>query len=305
MACDTSISIENKVFAVPDRESGVTRGDTVDDAVVTGFGKEWSRFPQERLSSAERRALFAQYFAVFPWSAVDPETSIGADLGCGTGRWAIEAAPRAGRLHLDDASAEALAVARGNLAREGIPNVEFHHAEIGRLPFPDASLDFAYSLGVLHHVPDCDRALAATVSKLKPGAPLLLYLYYNFENRPYWFRTLWMVSDLLRRLVSRCPFWLRAFVADIVAALVYWPLARSAALLERLGRLPPAWPLAAYRHASFYTMRTDALDKLGTRIERRFSRAEISAMLDRAGMECVMFSDQVPYWCVSARKHAG
>ena len=55
-------------------------------------------------------------------------------------------------------------------------------------------------------------------------------------------------------------------------------------------------PLSAYRHSSFYTMRTDALDRFGTKVERRFSRAEIEAMMRSAGLENVRFSDSEPYW---------
>jgi hypothetical protein len=49
-------------------------------------------------------------------------------------------------------------------------------------------MDFGYSLGVLHHVADTEGALRAAVRTLKPGAPLLVYLYYAFDNRPRWSR---------------------------------------------------------------------------------------------------------------------
>jgi hypothetical protein len=45
-------------------------------------------------------------------------------------------------------------------------------------------MDFGYSLGVLHHLPDPRAGLAACVTKLKPGAPMLVYIYYAFDNRP-------------------------------------------------------------------------------------------------------------------------
>ena len=64
------------------------------------------------------------------------------------------------------------------------------------IPLPDGSADFGYSLGVLHHVPDTQKGIIECVRKLKPGAPFLLYLYYAFDNRPWWFRTIWKISDL-------------------------------------------------------------------------------------------------------------
>jgi hypothetical protein len=55
-------------------------------------------------------------------------------------------------------------------------------------------------------------------------------------------------------------------------------------------------PLSAYRNASFYTMRTDALDRFGTRLEQRFSRPQIEHMMAAAGLTNIRFSDKEPYW---------
>lgn len=43
-------------------------------------------------------------------------------------------------------------------------------------------------------------------------------------------------------------------------------------------------------------MRTDSLDRFGTRLEHRFTRAEIEKMMLESGLENIRFSDQVPYW---------
>ena len=34
------------------------------------------------------------------------------------------------------------------------------------------------------------------------------------------------------------------------------------------------FPLSDYKNKSFYTMRTDALDRFGTKLEKRFSKKE-------------------------------
>ena len=56
-------------------------------------------------------------------------------------------------------------------------------------------------------------------------------------------------------------------------------------------------PLGIYRHLSFYTMRTDALDRFGTRLEKRFTRYEITAMMKNAGLCDIKFSETAPFWC--------
>lgn len=273
----------------------------IDAKTVDGFGVEWQRFDQSELPQHELGAYFESYFDLFPWQDLPP-ASVGFDVGCGSGRWAKRVAERVGRLHCVDPSAAALAVARKTLA--DTPNCSFHNLGVDSLPFADNSMDFGYSLGVLHHVPDTAAGIAACVAKLKPGAPFLLYLYYAFDNRPAWFRALWAASDRVRKLVSQLPNRSKLLAADAIAGAVYWPLARTAKLVERLGGDVERIPLSFYRRSSFYTMRTDALDRFGTRLEQRFTAAEITTMMTQAGLERIQLGQGAPYWRALGHKRA-
>ena len=269
------------------------RFSNVDAGVVAGFGDEWSRFDNITLPPDEKAAIFADYFEIFPWDRIAAD-AVGADIGCGSGRWASLVAPRVGILHCIDASSDALNVARRALSN--LSNCQFHHAIANDIPLPDTSLDLAYSLGVLHHIPDTQSALDACVAKLKPGAPFLLYLYYRFDNRPGWFRALWRMSEGARWVISRLPRGPRFLMSQLVAATIYWPLARAARLAERLGVDVANWPLTFYRNKSFYVIQTDSLDRLGTRLERRFTRVEIAAMMNEAGLTDIRFNAGAPFW---------
>ena len=273
----------------------------LDERTVRSFGEEWSTYDQSHLVKEERIAQrFEEYFAIFPWEAL-PQGSAGADIGCGSGRWAAIVAPRVGVLHCVDASDRALAVARRNLANR--PNCRFHHASVDAIPIPPASLDFCYSLGVLHHVPDTLAGIKACAALLKPGAPLLLYLYYALDNRPWWYRTIWRISDIVRRGISSLPPRAKRVATEVIAATVYWPLARLSALVGTLGGDPSSMPLSWYRDKPYYTLRTNAFDRFATPLEQRFSRAEIEAMMHEAGLEHIRFSEREPFWCaVGCRK---
>ena len=170
-------------------------------------------------------------------------------------------------------------------------------ASLAETPIPNASLDFAYSLGVLHHLPDTAAGLASCVRKLKPGAPFLLYLYYRFDNRPGWYRVAWLITNLARVVISRLPYGLRYWTSQLIAACVYWPAARFARLARVLGIRATHFPLQFYSDKPFYVMRTDALDRFGTRLERRFTRAEIERMMYSAGLRAIEFSYEEPFWC--------
>ena len=273
--------------------------ENIDKQVVAGFGDEWSRFDQSALDEAELRRMFENYFNIFPWEVL-PAGSVGFDLGCGTGRWARLVAPRVGLLHLIDPS-DAIEVARRNL--DGARNCTLHRASVDNIPLDDESCDFGYSLGVLHHVPDTQAGIRACVAKLKPGAPFLLYLYYNFDNKPAWFRMLWAISNAGRIVVSRLPHFVRYLVSQVLAGVVYFPLARLARVFEGRGVRVANFPLAQYRNNSFYTMRTDALDRFGTRLERRFTKDEIRAMMEHAGLENIRFSE-TSFWTAVGYKKA-
>jgi SAM-dependent methyltransferase len=269
-------------------------GENIDPAVVSDFGAEWARFDQAGMGEAETQALFDRYFAVFPWDRL-PKDPVGFDLGCGSGRWARLAARRVGTLHCVDPAEAALAVAKEKLKDQS--NAVFHHAGVSAIPLADGSMDFGYSLGVLHHVPDTAAGIKSCVAKLKPGAPMLLYLYYALDGKPWLFRAIWQASDLVRKVVSALPRPLKFAVCQLIAGAVYWPLARLAGLLEKMGAKVDNLPLSDYRHLSFYSMRTDALDRFGTRLEQRFTRVQIDAMMRAAGLTDIRFLEGPPFWC--------
>jgi SAM-dependent methyltransferase len=178
-----------------------------------------------------------------------------------------------------------------------VKNVSYHLHSVANIPLLPNSLDFAFSLGVLHHVPDTEAAIAGIADKLKPNAPFLIYLYYAFDNRPVWYRLLWRITDLARFVISRLPHPLRWAISQSIAVLVYWPLARVARFVSRRGRSASALPLSYYADKSFYVMRTDAYDRFCTRLEKRFRRDEIERMLARAGFKEIVFSNRQPFWC--------
>jgi SAM-dependent methyltransferase len=273
----------------------------IDSPTARAFDDKWgARFGATANPERAQRG-FEAMFSLFPFDELGEAE--GFDLGCGQGRFAVRIAPRVGRLHCIDPSPNGLAVAARSMA--GRDNVEFHLAGVDSIPLADGSQDFGYSMGVLHHVPDTEAALRSCVAKLKPGAPFLLYLYYDFENRPLWFRSLWRASDLARRGIARLPFRARKLACDAVAAGVYWPLSRIARLVERVGGDPGRVPLGSYRDARLGNMRVAALDRLGTRLEQRFSRAEIDAMMARCGLGEIRFREDEPYWVAIGRKGSG
>ena len=62
------------------------------------------------------------------------------------------------------------------------------------------------------------------------------------------------------------------------------------------------FPLSFYKDKPFYFMRTDALDRFGTKFEQRFSKKEIAFMMEKSGLKNIKFSNHAPFYCALGYK---
>ena len=90
---------------------------------------------------------------------------------------------------------------------------------------------------------------------------------------------------------------MKILITKIIAAFIYFPLARLSNIFSSFGLDVGLFPLSQYRNLSFYTMQTDALDRFGTRLEKRFTMLEIKGMMENSGLKDIKFSEEPPYWC--------
>jgi SAM-dependent methyltransferase len=100
----------------------------------------------------------------------DAHPRLGLDVGCGVGLYADAVAQALGCTVVGvDASVPALHAAKARAPLAG--------ADVQHLPFPDATVDFAYAINMVHHLKrgEQERALAETARVLRPGAPLLVF----------------------------------------------------------------------------------------------------------------------------------
>jgi 2-polyprenyl-3-methyl-5-hydroxy-6-metoxy-1,4-benzoquinol methylase len=266
-----------------------------DKEVIKDFGKEWSRFSQgKNLTQEELVNIFNGYFNIFPSDNFFTDKSIGFDMGCGSGRWASLVALRVKKLICVDASEEALKVAKENL--KNLSNCEYRCSTAEDFNVEDETMDFGYSLGVLHHVTNAEESLKNCVKKLKRGSPFLLYLYYKFDNRSFAFKSIWVLSNVLRFFICKLPFFLKKLITDLIAAIIYWPISRIAKLINFLGLDDSSVPLSFYKNSSFYTMRTDSLDRFGTKLEKRYTKKSMELLMSKCGLEDIKFSETEPFW---------
>ncbi|HMJ26427.1 MAG TPA: methyltransferase domain-containing protein [Pyrinomonadaceae bacterium] len=191
-------------------------------ATAAGFGWQWQHFTQTD-------AKYEQQF--LGWIApVTPEffkDKIVLEGGCGKGRHTQLAARWGARdvIGIDLSAAVETAFA----ATRHLENAHIVQADIYNLPLARA-FDYAFSVGVLHHLPDPRGGFKSLAAKIKAGGHISAWVYGAENNE--WI-TRW-VNPLRHRLTSRMNPSLLLQLSKVPAAivfaatkLVYGPLNRS------------------------------------------------------------------------------
>lgn len=172
-------------------ERGVAR--FVDpDNYAGSFGFQWHRYSTTQLDNDQIRESDRHFRIKTGLRPEDLNGKLVLDVGCGMGRFAEVATRWGARVVGIDLSAAA------EMAAKNLSNREFvaFQADVFALPFAPESFDLIYSLGVLHHTPDCEQAVKVLAKFLKPGGTLAVWLYSGYNK---WYR----FSDFWRKYTSR------------------------------------------------------------------------------------------------------
>lgn len=274
-------------------------GENLDAETVKSFGDEWNSF--HGFSDQDIKSLGNKYFDIVTDEMLNTSSTV-IDIGCGSGRFIKYLDGKYGKITGIDPSS---AIFAADKLLGGNEKVELIQASTDNIPFPDGHFDFGYSLGVLHHIPDTQKALNDSVKKVRPGGYFLLYLYYNLDNRSLPFKILFHLSNSIRWVVSKLPQTLKKIICDILAVIFYMPFVGLCRLLKIAGvpeRIRRSVPLQAYEDQSFYVIRNDSLDRFGTPLEHRFSRKQMQQMMETAGLYDIRFSEKIPFWHAVGRK---
>jgi SAM-dependent methyltransferase len=275
----------------------------LDKNVINDFGREWNKFTYENPTYGPALdEQFRKYMSPLDPALMSKNSTIAADFGAGSGRWAERLLPNVKHLFVVEPSTGAFEVLKRKF--EFNSDVSILNETIDSNSVPINSLDLAISLGVLHHIPNTTEGLADICKKIKPGGTLLCYLYYNLENRKFTYRMIFSVSSLLRKVISKSPNIMKIFLANIIAFFIYFPLAKISKFLSLCGSNVQKIPLHQYMDMPLYFLRNDALDRFGTRLEHRFSRNQILQMLKESGFDTtsLIFSNQEPFYTFTVRK---
>jgi SAM-dependent methyltransferase len=156
------------------------------------FGFQWQLHAKTQLDTAENNRSERAFCCRTGFRPQDLAGKLVLDVGCGMGRFA-DVATRWGAYVVGiDLSLAAEVAARNLAGREAT----IFQADVFELPFAPSSFDYIYSIGVLHHTPDCEKAFKSLPVLLKPGGRIAIWLYSAYNN---WYK----MSDIYRKVTRR------------------------------------------------------------------------------------------------------
>lgn len=246
------------------------------------FGYQWTLFPEMVIDFREN---FLRY--IHPLDESFFPGKVGIDVGCGFGRHIHNAANFGAEMVGVDISA-AIDVTRRNTRH--LPNVHLVQADLYRLPFREESFDFAYSIGVLHHLPDPEAGFQRLVPLVKSGGAVFIWVYSR--SRP----TVNFLLESVRAATTRLPRGIQRRISFIAAAIDWAGFIIPYRVGSSLPYLGPfveriAFPrLKAYKPYPFQVVCADWFDRLAAPVRFYFDCPDLEGWLRRAKLDHTMVS---------------
>lgn len=242
----------------------------------------WRRFGKREIEERWEKDSY-RFAELIPGSLTHGGAKVGLDAGCGGGADLLRLAAGGAELIGFDISEGVETTSRMS---KHLHNVHVVQGDIHLLPFRAKSFDFIYSFGVLHHLPDPQIGFVGLANLLKPGAPLITYLYEDFSDRSIPERLLLGLIRGLRRITSRLPPRLLYALCWLIVPSVWLFCAVPAQLLRR--RLPRLAERIPFRHTLRWpVLASDLFDRFAPPLEWRFSQKGVRRLYEQAGLERV------------------
>ncbi len=181
------------------------------------FADEWIYFTSvldEKNEKLAKHELDSYFQPLINYDELDNKTVL--DAGCGGGRFTYVTGreTNAKEIFGVDLSNAVLSAFKNTKDNEKITIIQ---ADITKLPFKKKSIDFIYSVGVLHHLPDPKHGFSSLVKFLSEEGKILSWVYGKEGNSLYI-----TFADPIRKLItSKLPFWLNLFLSFVISFIVW------------------------------------------------------------------------------------
>lgn len=238
---------------------------------VKSYSYQWRKFKQmfpewERVFNESITPLTPQFFA----------GKRGLDAGCGFGRSLFYSGQYGAEMIGLDLS-EAIEAARENTRH--LPNVHLVQGDIFHPPVRRGTLDFVYSIGVLHHLPDPKGGFLALTPLIRPGGAMCIWVYLRGRGRQIWWFT------RMRAISTRTPLRLLNLLTLLLAVAQWLLFILPYRVLRALGlrALAARIPFTLYAQYPFRALHTDWFDGLAVPLQNYYKPDDIRGWYREGG----------------------
>jgi len=235
------------------------------------FSFEWKNLYQENTFEMENFLHFIR-----PLEKTYFQNKACLDVGCGSGRFTKTAALCGAKLVIGLDFGECVEVARQITV--GLNNVEIVQADIYNLPF-DSFLDVAFSIGVLHHLPQPQEGFNSIPKTLKVNGEVILWVYDRPNNK----RAIFLYEPL-RKITTKIPKSVLKPLCHIPALVVHTLNLLTKALEKLKSPLVRFIPFNYYTNFPYSMKFNDSFDVLATPKSNYYSKEDIEKWFKEAGL---------------------
>lgn len=177
-------------------ENRAESGSTLEKETSDLYSGLWKNFNRETLTEESLKLVKNRIPDAIIRSKIKNARVL--DMGCGSGRYSI-ALSLLGACEVIgvDYQAKAFAAAQ-EYCRQNSLNVKFQESNVHELPFEDASFDFVFCNGVLHHTSSIERGISELSRVLKKPGKAFLYLYGSGG-------IFWTTRNVMRKIFRNIP----------------------------------------------------------------------------------------------------
>lgn len=165
----------------------------------------------------------------------------------------------------------------------GLRNVWFVKGSVLSMPIKDNIFDFAYSFGVLHHLPDPEKGVREIANVIKEGAPVYLYLYEDHSENYIKYLAIKFVS-ISRTITTKIPAKMLYVISYLTSPVIAIVFTYPSMIFKRFKCLKSLANKIPFNFGTYpFSLAGDLYDRFSAPIEHRFSKKEVFDLLSKNG----------------------
>ncbi len=264
----------------PQFKSELDQFDHVKKKTAQAWGYQWTYFDN---FIKESKAQFLKWLR--PVKKEFFKNKFVLDAGCGTGRHVYFSNLFGAETTIGvDLSYAVETAQRYNKS----PNTHIIQGDIFNMPFKDGIFDYAFSVGVLHHLPDPEKGFTEIVKKVKKNGSISAWVYGKKNNE--------FITHIIEPLRKTITTNMNLKVLNIVSffftipiflatKVIYRPMNKFKVTKQILNMLPYSEYFLQLSHFSFKYNWMNVLDKFDAPLANYYSKKEFGQWFARKNLK--------------------